>query len=77
MKDIYKELIKSINTTVDNTQTLGATDIATGILKDIPELRKLFAIPVVIESVCDYCEKPIDLEKDSIVCGACREKIGF
>jgi len=36
-----------------------------------------FAIPVVIESVCDYCEKPIDLEKDSIVCGVCREKIGF
>lgn len=40
MNDLREKLIKSINKTVDERQTLGADEIADGILEDL-QLQKL------------------------------------
>ena len=41
------------------------------------EVKKNAVLQHVSKSLCDYCGSEINLQIDAIVCGTCREKIGF
>ena len=60
--NIRDELIKSINNSVEKHETIGADNIADEILKNLPEIVELFAIPSVsVRLVYEKLKKANDI----------------